>query len=76
MLFLYNLYLFAEDLETVLNGSESLLTGLRGRSTEDKLSVQLPRGRDVPGLGDLLIDQGAVVLEVSTEALGLKSNPD
>ena len=34
--------LFTEDLEAVLDGSESLLTGLRSGSTEDQLSIQLP----------------------------------
>jgi hypothetical protein len=69
-------YLFAENLEAVLNGSESLLARLRGRSTEDQLGVQLPRSRDVPGLSDLLIDQRAVVLQVGAETLGLKGKPD
>lgn len=68
--------LFSENLEAVLNGSELLLAGLGGRSTEDQLGIQLPGGRDVPGLGDLLIDQRAVVLEVSTETLRLKGDPD
>lgn len=68
--------LFAEDLVAVLNRSEGLLTGLGVGSTEDQLGIQLPWGGDVPGLGDLLIDKGAVVLKVGTEALRLKGSPD
>jgi len=68
--------LFAENLEAILNRSESLLARLRSRSTKDQLSIQLPRSREVPGLSDLLIDQRAVVLQVGTETLGLKGDPD
>jgi hypothetical protein len=68
--------LFSEHLVAALNRSEGLLTGLRVGSTEDQLGIQLPRSGDVPGLGDLLIDEGAVVLKVGTEALRLKGSPD
>jgi hypothetical protein len=73
---LYYLCGLAEDLEAVLNRSKSLLSSLGGGNTEDHLGIQLPRGGQAPGLGDLLVNQGAVVLEVGAEALGLKSEPD
>lgn len=68
--------LFAKDLEAVLQGRESLLARLRGRDAKDQLSVELPRGRQVPLLLDLLVNERAVVLQVGTEALGLQSGPD
>lgn len=68
--------LFAEDLEAVFKRLKGLLAGLRCRETEDQLSIQLPRGGQVPGLSNLLVNQGAVVLEVGTKALRLESEPD
>jgi hypothetical protein len=78
MLYYYagSICFFAENLEAVLDRSKGLLARLRGRGTEDQLGVQLPGSRDVPGLGDLLINQRAVVLQVGTETLGLKGNPN
>jgi hypothetical protein len=68
--------LLSKNLVAVLNGLEGLLARLAGRSTKDELGIQLPRGRDVPGLLHLLVDQGAVVLEIGTEAFGAKRSPD
>lgn len=70
------IYLFAEDLQAGLKRLESLLAGLRSGSTENELGIQLPRGGQVPGLGNLGINQRAVVLKVGTEAFGLKGKPD
>lgn len=68
--------LFAEHLVATFNRSEHLLTRLRSGNTKDQLGIQLPGSGEVPSLGNRLIDEGAVVLKVGAEALGLKSSPD
>lgn len=63
-------------LESILNRRESLLTHPTSWRTENQLSIQHPVGINTPGLSNLLVDQGVVVLEVCTETLGLESGPD
>lgn len=73
---MYNLCRLAEHLEAVLDRSEGLVERTTGRGTKDQLGVELPAGRDVPLLLNLLVNQGAVVLEVGTQAFGGESGPD
>jgi hypothetical protein len=54
---------------------ELLLAGLARASAEDQLGPKLPLEWDAPVLGSLLVDDGVVVLKVSTQSLGLKSDP-
>lgn len=60
---------------TLLQRLELLLACLSGAPAEDELSPQLPVLGDLVGILDLLVDDGVVVLEVGTEALGLERNP-
>ena len=53
-----------------------LLARLASASTKDQLAPELPLERHVPVLRSLLVDDGVVVLEVGTEALGLQCNPE
>jgi len=64
------------DLEDLANGLGLLGAGLAGASTEDELGVELPRGGDLPGLGDLGVGEGVVMLEVGAEAFGFEGGPD
>lgn len=66
----------AVDLEDLGDGLGLLGAGLAGATAEDELGIELPGGGDLPGLGDLGVDEGVVVLEVGTETLGLESGPD
>lgn len=68
--------LSTKDLDAILEGSELLGASLAGLATEDELGVELPAGGELPGLGDLLVDQGAVVLEVGTKTLSLEGRPE
>lgn len=70
------MHLSTEDLDLLLNGLELLGAGLAGAAADDELRAELPAGGDVPGLGDLGVDQGVVVLEVGAEALDLERAPD
>ena len=66
----------AVDLEDLTDGLGLLGAGLASAAAKDELGVELPGGGDLPGLGDLGVDQGVIVLEVGTETLGLESGPD
>ena len=70
-----NLVLSAVDEDALLERLEGLLVGRAGWLAEDKLRLQAPVGGDVPGGGDLLVDQGIVVLEICTEAFLFESSP-
>lgn len=54
---------------------ELLLTSLAGAATKNKLRPELPLERNAPVLGNLLVDDGVVVLQVGAETLGLERNP-
>jgi hypothetical protein len=54
---------------------ELLLASLTRAATKDQLGPELPLEGNIPVLSSLLVDNWVVVLEVSTEALGLKRNP-
>lgn len=63
------------DKDPLLKGLELLLAGLACTATKYKLGTELPVLRDLPLLLGTLVDNGVVVLEVGTEALGLKCDP-
>lgn len=69
-------HLCTENLQSLLNIHEGLLTSRGSWSAENQLSRQFPVLGDVPSLSDLLIDQRVVVLKVRAESLLLKSSPD
>lgn len=52
-----------------------LLARLTSPATEDQLAPELPLKRDAPLVCSALINDGVVMLEVGTEALGLQRNP-
>lgn len=69
--------LSTEGLDTLVDGDLVLRAGLAGLATEDELGVELPVRGDLPLSGNLLVDQGVVVLEVGADgALGLERGPD
>lgn len=49
---------------------------LRVADSKDELCVKLPILWQAPLCGDLLVDDGVVVLEVGAEAFGLESGPE
>lgn len=71
-----NSFLSAKDLDTLINALEGLLTSLTVPVAKDELGVELPGDRDLPGFGNLLVDDRVVVLEVGTETLGLEGGPE
>lgn len=71
-----SLSLSTKDLDTLLNRLVLLGVRVGGAAAKDELGVELPAGGDLPGVGDLLVDEGAVVLEVGAEALGLEGGPE
>ena len=68
-------YLRTKNLESVTQLVELLLPRLTSWGTEDHLCIELPGLGDVPGLLDVGIDQGIIVLEVGTESLCLQGGP-
>ena len=68
--------LSAKDLVALLKSKVLLGASLASTATEDQLGVELPVGGDLPGLGNLVVNEGVVVLEVGAQALGLKGGPD
>jgi len=62
--------------ETFLQGLEGLVHGLASWLAKDQLALQAPVERDVPGGGDLLVDQRVVVLQVGAETFLFKGRPD
>lgn len=66
----------AVDLDALTDGLLRLLTSLTGRAAEDQLGDEVPLSRDVPLLSDLGVDERVIVLQVGTEAEGLKADPD
>lgn len=54
----------AKDLDALLQGLELLGAGLASFATKDKLGIELPVGGQTPGLGNLLVDERVVVLQV------------
>lgn len=64
------------DLDTLVNVLELLGTSLAGLATKDKLGIESPVSGNAPGLSNLEVDQGVVVLEVGTQALNLEGSPD
>ena len=69
-------HLRPENLQSLLNINERLLASRSNRCTEDQLGRELPILGDVPCIGDLLVDQRVVVLQVGAKPLLLKSSPD
>lgn len=61
--------------ETLFNRLEGLVARTASRSADDQLGLQAPVGRDIPLAGDLVVDQGVVVLQVGTQAFLLQSGP-
>ena len=55
---------------------ELLLAGLACASTEDQLTPKLPLQGNAPFLSSLLVDDGVVVLQVGTKALGFQGDPE
>ena len=70
-----HLVLRAVDEDPLLEGLELFLSWLAGAATEDELGSELPLLGDLPLLLGTLVDNGVVVLEVGTKALGLQGCP-
>lgn len=66
----------AVDKDTLLEGAEGLVRGTASGLAKDQLGLEAPGGRDVPGGGDLVVDQGVVVLQVGAETFLFQSSPD
>lgn len=63
----FSLFLSAVDNEAfTLDRQEGLLAGVTNGGTKDQLGVELPALRKLPLGRNLLVDKGAVVLEVAT----------
>lgn len=67
--------LLTKDLDALLEGLEVLVARLAGAAAEDELSIELPTLGDLPRFGNLLVDEGVVVLQIGAEALELKGGP-
>ena len=65
-----------KDLDLLLDGLELLGTRLAGTATDDELRAELPASGDAPSLGNLLVNEGVVMLEVGAETLELERGPD
>ena len=66
----------AVDLQAVDQRGELLLTGRRGDAAEDQLGTQLPAGRDLPGLGNGLVDDRVVMLQAGADAETGQNGPN
>ena len=64
------------NLDPLLQRLEGLFLGLAAWFAEDKLAFETPFGGDLPFALDTAINQGVVVLEVTTQALKFKGCPD
>lgn len=59
-----------------LNRQELLLPRLSTGRADNELSIQNPVLRDAPGLTNALVDEGVVVLEVTSETLSREGGPE
>ena len=64
------------NLNSLLDILESLLAGWCSLSTEDQLSVEFPRSRDIPLRSNLGVDERVVVLEIGSESFSGEGGPD
>lgn len=74
----YPLVLSTENLDPLLNRLECLWqTRFLGQTlAKHQLCIELPVLGDAPLRGDLGVDDGVVMLQVGTEALGLEGGPE